>query len=130
MGLLTRRGERRKRRSRQAERALTLWLRSTARRMRIPAFVLGDGSGLLIASNLEGDRPEELAALAPLLQRKDARGQTPIERHCVPLAINTIHHEGGALLLTAVSGDAEHCRRGLAVACFGVRRILRELVPV
>jgi len=89
-----------------------------------------DRAGLLIASNLQGDKPEELAALAPLLQRRDARGRTPIERHQVPLAIHPVNHEASTLLLLAVSSDAERRRRGLAVACLCVIRILRELVQV
>jgi hypothetical protein len=124
------RGERRRKRSERAEEALALWLRSTAQRMRVPCFVLADDAGLLVASSLDEERSEELAALAPLLLRRDAQGRTAVERHGVPMAIHIVDHEGSALLLIAVSGDVARRERGLAAARLGVRRILRELVQV
>jgi len=127
---VTLRVDRRRKRSERAEEALGLWLRSTAQRMRIPGLVLADSAGLLVASNLDTDRSEELAALAPLLLRRDAQGRTPVERHKVPMAIHAVEHEGDSLLLIAVSGDFDRRERGLAAARLGVRRILKELVQV
>jgi hypothetical protein len=124
------RAERRRERSERAEEALTLWLRSTAQRMRLPCLVLADNAGLLVASSLDTERSEELAALAPLLLRRDAQGRTPVERHKVPMAIHAVDHEGATLLLIAVSGEVQCRERGLAAARLGVRRILRELVQV
>ena len=95
-----------------------------------PGLVLADSTGLLVASNLDTDRSEELAALAPLLLRRDAEGYTPVERHKVPMAIHAVEHEGAALLLIAVCGEVDRRERGLAAAGLGVRRILRELVQV
>lgn len=127
---LTLRGERRRKRSERAEEALTLWLRSTAQRMRLPCLVLADDAGLLVASSLDRDRSDELAALAPLLARRDADGRTPMERHGVPMGIHAVDHEGMTLLLIAVSAEVQRRERGLAAARLGVRRILRELVQV
>jgi hypothetical protein len=124
------RAERRRRRSKVAEEALHHWLYATARRLRIPGLVLADATGLLIASNLAGDTPEELAALAPLLLRKDDRGSTAAERHAVPMGILAIRHEGARLLLLAVAKEPDRRQRGLLAAAHGVQRILRELVRV
>lgn len=124
------RGERRRRRSERAEEALALWLRSTSRRMRVPCFVLADDAGLLVASSLDKDRAEELAALAPLLLRRDVHGRTAAERHGVPMGIHAVDYAGVKLLLIAVSAEVQRRERGLAAARLGVKRILKELVQV
>lgn len=121
-----RRIERRKERSTNPVDALSLWLSSISRQNRLVGFVLADESGLLLASNMRSEKVEELAALAPLLVRRDQEGRRPLDRHQVPVSIQRVDTGGSAPVLLCALGEPTRRDRGLRAAAPGVRRILQQ----
>ena len=115
--------ERRRKRSNYKALALQYYLASVARRHRVVAMVVADNAGLLVAASMQGPESEELAAVAPLLMREDASGQTVADRHRLPIAIDPIDIDGSELFICAVGQEAG-CAAGLDQARGGVERIL------
>jgi hypothetical protein len=118
--------ERRRERSTNPLDALRLWLSSISRKNRLVGFVLADEAGLLLASNIQSEKVEELAALVPLLVRRDRSGRRPLDRHQVPVSIQQVDAGGSSPVLLCALGEPTRRVRGLLAAAPGVRRILQQ----
>jgi hypothetical protein len=111
--------DRRRRRSGDVLKALELFLDSVCDHFGLISLVLGDDQGLLVAGSSYVLDAEELAARAPLVQRKTM----PPSLHGWPLQVWRFNMDEASLRLCAVGDE-----RKAAVATFegsrGVRRIL------
>jgi hypothetical protein len=119
--------ERRLHRSHDADRALRRWLAAVTGRTRVAGLVLADGEGLVIAASLSRRHAEELAALAPLLVRRNAAGRRPLDLFEMPISVAEVELGWDTLLLCAV-GEVDCREAALEEAAAGVRRIVKELV--
>ncbi|MFH0899209.1 MAG: hypothetical protein V2A73_01135 [Pseudomonadota bacterium] len=116
--------ERRRRRSQWTGDALHYQLDSVAMRESLLAIVLADHDGLLVAGSRRGPDMEELAAVAPLVARRErlAPGEIASARH-LPAAVGMLVFDEKPMYVFAL-GNQEHARAGIAAASHGVRRIL------
>lgn len=119
------RSERRLNRSNNPNLALKMWLASLSQRLRVPGFIVTDQTGLVVATNMKGPKADEVAAMAPMLSKRDEAGVRPVDRHRVPLTIHELDHRGATLLICAV-GDRIRRETGARIAAHGIRRILKE----
>ena len=114
--------ERRRKRSNFAGLALQYWLSTIARQKGVKGLVVADSAGLLVASSIRGPVAEELAAIAPLLDRsgphtvKSKLTSLPIMMHKVMI--------DRSLLYVCSIGDSMRNEESVRLACGGVKRIL------
>ena len=112
--------ERRRKRSGFTALALKYWFSAVAQRTRVFGLVLADSAGLLVASNLPKPEAEELAAVAPLLQRPT----TVPSQVEVPMTIKPVMI-GRTQLFLCVIGARDTRTSGASLAETGVHRILQ-----
>ena len=115
--------ERRRKRSTFTGLALQYYLRSVAERNRVVAMVVADATGLLVAGSMRGPEAEELAAVSPMLLRRNEGAASLAERYDLPMQVAQFSMEGQSLYLCAV-GERERCTGGLNEARAGIERIL------
>ena len=116
--------ERRRKRSNYAGLSLNYLLSNLARRQGLPAIVLADSAGLLIASSLSGPEADEIAAMAPLISDPQNRaGDMDVDNSDVPLTVCGVKVNNTKLYLCAV-GEKNKGLETLRVAASGVKRIL------
>ena len=115
--------ERRRKRSNFAGLALQYWLNTIATQKGVFGLVVADSAGLLVASSLKGPVAEELAAIAPLLDR--AGGQHTVESQLskVPIMIHKVVIDRSELYVCAI-GEGVRSDESVRLACGGVKRIL------
>ncbi|MFH1132021.1 MAG: hypothetical protein V1754_11840 [Pseudomonadota bacterium] len=105
--------------------ALHYWLASVANKNRLFALLIADSAGALIAASIRGPEAEELAAIAPLLNRKNSSGKKRVKKASVPMTTERIAIGGCSLYLCAV-GDCRDHEIGLNQAAEGIHRILEK----
>jgi hypothetical protein len=120
-------GERRRNRSDDAQRALSIQLSQVRDEARLDALVLATHEGLAIAHAGDPAVCSELAAVAPLLSQGPL--MTEIELQQRLLFVRTVTFEGSPLYLASCGDDpgetsAAQVDRWLAQATLGVTRIL------
>ncbi len=127
--------ERRRKRSPHAHTAITYQLEHIFERQHLNNFVLGDSSGLVLASAGDGDEAAVLAAYAPVLEtyRGKSRGRVYAKlASLVPrfnpaaLTIRTFEIDGETLYLCSVGRETAARQASLYRAITGIRRILDQ----
>lgn len=99
--------ERRRRRSKETQRALTLQLSHVRRQANMSALVLADETGLVVAGSGDEQLCSELGAYAPLVTRSDRRTRVEGPLAKLPMAIRHVRYEGHELYL-ACCGEVCH----------------------
>jgi len=119
--------ERRRRRSDSIELALHHWLCKAAKRADLFAIVLADANGGLVGGSLRGAEAKKLAAIAPLIARREREGALPgmsvEETQKVPVVVEKIPVGDVPHFLCAVGGAGAN-DDALLDASVGVHRIL------
>ena len=113
-------------RSNDVMEALSLQLKSAAKRANFDSIVLGDDLGLVLAEAGDSNDNEELAALSPILvpELVSWRGQVKTKKGKVRISIAPMRIGDSRLYLTATGGDAKSVSRELFKSGLGVARIL------
>ncbi len=115
--------ERRRKRSNFAGLALQYWLTNIARQKDVFGLVVADSAGLLVASSLKGPVAEELAAIAPLLDRSGGQPTVRSKLSSVPIMIHKVVVDRCLLYVCAI-GEGIRGEESVRLACGGVKRIL------
>lgn len=85
--------------------------------------MVADSAGLLVASSLKGPVAEELAAIAPLLDRSPGKLAVRSKLAKVPIMIHRVMIDSSLLYVCAI-GEGERSEESVRMACGGVKRIL------
>ena len=115
--------DRRRKRSNFAGLALQYWLNTIAQQKGVFGLVVADSAGLLVASSLKGPVAEELAAIAPLLDRSSGKPSVRSKLSRVPIMIHKVMIDRSLLYVCAI-GEGERGHDSVRLACGGVKRIL------
>ena len=115
--------ERRRKRSNFAGLALQYWLTTIARQKGVFGIVVADSAGLLVASSLKGPVAEELAAIAPLMDRSTGQPTVRTKLAKVPIMIHRVMIDRSLLYVCAI-GEGNRSEDSVRLACGGVKRIL------
>lgn len=127
--------ERRRKRSPHAHTAITYQLEHIFENQNLSNFVLGDSSGLVLASAGEADEAAALAAYAPVLEtfRGKSRGKVfsrlaslVTNFNPAAMSIRTFEIDGETLYLCSLGRETAARQASLYRAITGIRRILKQ----
>lgn len=116
--------DRRRRRSEIAANALEFALDGAAERGQLDAMVIADDFGLIVSQSHHGLDLGEVAAIAPIVGRGQARAKVRRAGSARDLCVRTVSVLGEHLHVAAVGGDPASQRREIAAAIRAAKRIL------